>query len=481
MVRALMGRVAGLAGIGAGLLACAPDLTLGTLPATGGGGTGGTGAGGTGAGTSTTGSGAGGGSDGGEVEWAITVAGSGDEIPRALLRTPSGEIIVAVEITGSIDVDNLSSAGATDIATVRFGTTGMPVAATGLGGLSPQSVKALAPDSGGATLVTGDFSGSISGGAKQANSNGGLDGYVAQLDGQDLVTWIRGFGGPGHDTCAGVLVNTAGQLTVAGTFTGSLESGPASAGGEDVFVTRLAFDGTPLWTKAFGDAAAQRARALGAAPDDHVVLLAEIAGTPILDGSPLTTAGGTDLLVAELDDTGTLVWAKVFGTAGDDLAGELAVDPAGNIIFTGTFAGAYDFGGGAVPGQGFVAKLDPTGSHLASRGFISKETLSLEDVALDETGNILIAGAFSGELDVGPTTLASAGAEDVFVVKLAPDGGLSWARSFGGQEAEHATAVTTGESGAVMVTGFFAGSAMLGGEALGPSQGEDLFLMRLTP
>jgi len=481
MVRALMGRVAGLAGIGAGLLACAPDLTLGTLPATGGGGTGGTGAGGTGAGTSTAGSGAVGGSDGGEVEWAITVAGSGDEIPRALLRTPSGEIIVAVEITGSIDVDNLSSAGATDIAMVRFGTTGMPVAATGLGGLSPQSVKAIAPDSGGATLVTGDFSGSISGGAKQANSNGGRDGYVAQLDGQDLVTWIRAFGGLGQDTCMDVLASPTGDIMVAGTFTGSLDTGITSAGGEDVFVARLAPGGAPLWTKTLGDSATQRARAIAATAGDHVVLLAEIAGAPILDGNPLTTTGGTDLLVAELDDTGALVWAKVFGTAGDDLAGELAVDPAGNIVFTGTFAGAYDFGGGAVPGQGFVARLDPAGNHLASRGFASKEMLSIQGVAVDETGHILIAGAFSGELDVGPTTLASAGAEDVFVVKLMPDGGLSWARSFGGQEAERATAVTTGESGAVLVTGFFAGSTTLGGEALGPSQGEDLFLMRLTP
>ena len=97
-------------------------------------------------------------------------------------------------------------------------------------------------------------------------------------------------------------------------------------------------------------------------------------------------------------------WARRFGDAGDDWVSAVSTDAAGNIVVSGGFAGAIDFGGGALKSEDewnvFVAKLDLSGRHTWSRRF----------------GNL----SFGGTLDVGRRRLTSVGGQDVFLVKLAP-------------------------------------------------------------
>ena len=57
-------------------------------------------------------------------------------------------------------------------------------------------------------------------------------------------------------------------------------------------------------------------------------------------------------------------------------------------------------------------------------------------LAKDGAGNIYTVGTFnsSGDFDpsAGTSTLTSAGAQDIFLVKLKTDGSFSWAKRFGG-------------------------------------------------
>lgn len=454
---------------------CAPDLALSPEATTGGGGSGGT----TSTPTTTgTGGSGGGGTDGGVALWASSITGSGDEIPRALGRQGS-QLVLALEITGSLDLDGVSSAGATDVAWVRLTEGGTPVSAVRLGGTNPQRAHGLASDGSGFGLLAGDFSGSIGAGAKQANSNGGLDGYVAKLDSSGAALWIRNLGGEGSDTCAAVTVDSSGNVIVAGSFTGSLDAGTTSAGGEDAFVAKLLQNGTVSWIVPFGDAKSQRARAVAVDALGDIFVLADFDGVVELDGTQLTSAGETDIALLKLDGTGALLWAKSFGTAGADAAGRLVLD-GGEVVFTGSLADDLDLGTGVVAGQAFVARLDEDGNTLQSRGLSSEQPFSLDAVAVDGQGNTVLAGAFSGALDVGPEVLQSAGGEDAFVVKLGASGSVHWSHSFGGPDAERATAVAITGS-AIVVAGTFLGEITLGNDTLGPSQGEDFFLLALTP
>ena len=78
---------------------------------------------------------------------------------------------------------------------------------------------------------------------------------------------------------------------------------------------------------------------------------------------PLTSAGSWDIVATKLSGSGTTLWSKRFGAAGDDLGYAVATDGNGNSVFVGTFQGTVDFGGGPLTAAGstdmFVLGLAP--------------------------------------------------------------------------------------------------------------------------
>src|SRR5205814_3294352 len=62
-----------------------------------------------------------------------------------------------------------------------------------------------------------------------------------------------------------------------------------------------------------------------------------------------TSAGGTDVFVTKLDASGTFTWARRMGGTGADSASGIATDGWGSMFLAGTFAGTgqFDPGSGA--------------------------------------------------------------------------------------------------------------------------------------
>ena len=103
---------------------------------------------------------------------------------------------------------------------------------------------------------------------------------------------------------------------------------------------------------------------------------------------------------------------------------------------------------------------------------------------LDPSGNIVVAGTFTGVSPLGGATLTSRGGTDGFVAKYSPTGTLLWARGFGGTQEERVTDLVVDLSGNVYVGGGFEGTAGfdLTGNAvvLTSTGGEDGFITRFS-
>ncbi len=182
--------------------------------------------------------------------------------------------------------------------------------------------------------------------------------------------------------------------------------------------------------------------------------------------------------------TGDYRWAKRFGDAANQRPASLAADASGDAIVVGGASGTLDFMDGAPAGGGgedvFVVKLGPDGKTLWSKRWGDAADQEALSVAVDKAGNIVVAGMVSGSLDAGGQVLQSAGGTDMLIVSLAPDGQHRWSKLIGGASNESATAVAVDPSGDVIIGGVYSGPLDAGGGALPASlDSADLCLIKL--
>jgi hypothetical protein len=286
-----------------------------------------------------------------------------------------------------------------------------------------------------------------------------------------------------------VTTDGSGNIVMAGYFQGSANFGGGtltSAGGYDMVIAKYSADGTQLWSKRFGGTGDEFVKRVAVDGSGNVLVAGNFRGTTDLGSGPLTSSGGLDMFVAKYSASGEFVWAKRFGSAnGDDSANGLAVDAGGNVIVTGYFTATVGFGGATLsaPYLGintFLAKFSPTGAHLWSQSFVSYASAYAISVAVDANDNVLMAGYFLNDINLGAGTLSTRGGSDAFVAKFSSSGTHVWSKSFGGTTADQAIGIAADPSGNVVVLGFFSNSADFGAGALTTAGGWDTFVVKYS-
>lgn len=247
--------------------------------------------------------------------------------------------------------------------------------------------------------------------------------------------------------------------------------------------------GTPgalLWAKQFGSANRDVGHSIVLDGNGDLIAVGEFSGTITFGTTMLTSAGGTDIYVVKLaSDTGTVVWAKKFGGASNDVANDVAVDDTNNVYVAGSFMGSVDFGGGALQAgaqsSGFALKLATDGTFGWARKFGGNQAQVMTIAARGNSA--VVAGWFSDTFTVDSTTLTYTGATDIFVISMATASGTSnWIKSFGG--GSYGTMVRDSAidgSGNVDLVGWFAGTINFGGGAMStPGNLNDVLLLKVS-
>lgn len=208
----------------------------------------------------------------------------------------------------------------------------------------------------------------------------------------------------------------------------------------------------------------------------------------------LTSFGGADVFVARYTATGALVWVSQVAATADVAINALALDPAGNVVVGGSFAGTVTFeapGGGALTSNGgrdaFLAVYSAAGTLHWARGFGGPGDEAVLGVTTQSDGTIYAAGSFAGTVTVDPDqqiAITSAGGVDGFLASWTGAGETRWAFSVGGPDTDLAPAVAAGPAGSVYLGGSFGATADFGpGTTVAPLTslgGRDLFLARYT-
>ena len=354
-------------------------------------------------------------------------------------------------VTGSTTSDALtfpvnagpSFGGVQDAFIAKLNPAGTGFAYCGyIGGADDDTGFDIAVDHSGNAYITGatrstESSFPVTGGP-DASHNGGFDAFVAKVNasgtGLDYCGYI---GGGGADGGISIAVDSARNAYITGGTTSTEATFPVRTGPD------LTYNGGQL----FGDAFVVRVNASGASLDycGYIGGSGEDAGIGIAvdSGGHAYIAGGTnsteasfpasvgpdtsyngglrDGFVAKLNATGAaLDYCGYVGGASGDTCFGIAVDHAGNAYVAGETSSTESsfpvrvgpdtsYNGGTFLGDGFVAKVNPSGTELVYCGYIGGAGVDVAiGIAVDAAGHAFVTGG-------------TASTEASFPVRAGPD------------------------------------------------------------
>jgi len=356
------------------------------------------------------------------------------------------------------------------------------------GGTSADHPAQVAVDADGNIFVTGVIAGAVNFGGGVLDTGGSDDIFVAKFDRWGYHLWSTRFGTAGNDAGLCVAVDDSGNVVVGGYFLGAVDFGGGtltSAGLNDMFLVKLDPSGHHVWSRRFGGANNDEVDDVTIDALGRVVATGSFRDAVDFGGGPMGSAGASDGFVAVFDPSGNHVWSRTFGAGLADEGRGVAADPFGNVFVTGAFQDTVSFGGGSFASAGlndvFVVKYDSTGAHRWSARYGDTNFQSGDRVAANADGDVVVAGSFFGTVDFGGGPFTSAGLWDTFVAAYDSAGAALWSRAFGGSFDDHPYAVAIHPSGDVFVTGAFGGTVDFGGGDLTSAGGSDGFLVHYDP
>lgn len=337
-------------------------------------------------------------------------------------------------------------------------------------------------------------------------SAGGYDLFVIKLNKNGEYIWSKRLGATGNESGTGINITNTGEIAITGYFESTVDFDPTSsqgaltsAGKTDVFVLKLDKDGKYVWVVSIGNASLQEGVDVTSDKSGNIIAVGNVSGVVDFDpgAAKFELSGGSvwDAYILKLNPSGNFLWAKRFGSGDNDVARDVVLDNADNIILSGGFSGTVDFdpGNGVVSkyGQGnadgHVLKLSKDGMYQWVHTMTSPGFDAYAGLDIDKNNNIAIVCLFTDNINMNPIGIASnftaKGAEDVAVMKLSANGTFQWAKQIGGTDIDWCHDVAFDDNGNVFATGFFYNQCFFGDNTLMlQSKGiEDGYFTKFSP
>jgi hypothetical protein len=277
---------------------------------------------------------------------------------------------------------------------------------------------------------------------------GDFDAFVAKVDvdaGGEFL-WVRQFGGAGYDEATGLAIADDGSIHV----TGLARPGPGDPGDQGVFVAKFDADGNLVWREDFGTPGIGLGANGVAVAEDGSVYVSGYTQAAFGDEH----LGEYDAYVMKLDADGNDVWRYQFGTSTSEGASSVAVAPDGDLRVNGMTLGTVDPANPNLGGADlFVMRIDPDGNEVwrVQLGSEGDDHLTWRrSLIVAENGDTVVAGNTNGNF-AGPGSLV--GNTDLFAVRFAADGEELWRRQYGSDGYEFHQGVAFADDGFVLISG----------------------------
>lgn len=399
-------------------------------------------------------------------DWVKIPGNSDNEVVTSVATDASGNIIIVGYFSGTMQIgtETAISAGETDFFVAKFYPNGDLDWLLSDGGTSADIAKGVAVDNDGRINVIGNFNGTTVINGANHNSIGLQDIFLVQYSNDgSIIDQPRYLGSVGEDYASAIVTVDENNFAITGTFSqymgipGAGGGTLSSTGGTDFFIVKFKQDLSVEWKTSKGSTSNDYGTAIACDPNGNVIICGEFSGNVNFGSASITASGAKDVFVAKYNKDGNFEWVKKGGSAGDnDQAGSVAADFWGNAYFF--------YKSDIATNMAKVDKYSPQGTPIFAIGFGAAGNISPKDIAVDNSQDFYVSGAYSGITDFGDGPSGSIGNKDYFVAKFTQDGIFKYKDIAGSISEDYANSLCLDNSNSLIVGGYCSTSITFGSD-----------------
>ena len=355
----------------------------------------------------------------GEPLWEHRYGGSGYDVAKAVIATTDGGYLIAGESYSGISGDKTeASQGSSDYWAVKLDADGAIIWEAAYGGSSSDDCRAAVEHPDGGYLLIGRSYSGISGDKTEAQV-GSYDVWLVRIDADGVLVWDATFGTTASEQLAAAVVTDDGSYRIAATTSASDGDKTSSGNGDnDVWLLAVDDDGTLLWELSHGGSGSDEASDL--LVDGDEIVLAATSSSGISGSRTLAAIGSSDLWLSRFDADGVLVSQFAFGSGDADADPQLAIGDDGIVVVCRSDA---DAGGDKSQDAWedstdyWALLVDNAGSVLWDRRFGSTDSDDVVGAAVNNDGIVILFGTTNCYLTSGDITETGDGDYDWWVLR----------------------------------------------------------------
>ena len=304
----------------------------------------------------------------GTFQWVQSAGGTSDDVGNSIALDVSGNIYVTGGYygTATFGTTPISAVGNADIFMVKYNSSGFVQWVQTAGGSNFDSSKSITLDALGNIYMTGYYFGTTTFGVISKTSTGSADIFIAKYDPSGASwLWLQSAGSTGNDYGQSIALDASGNVYTTGYYFGTAIFGSmsvASAGGNEIFLTKYNNTGTFQWVKSAGGTINDVGNSVAVDGSGNVYVTGYYQGTATFGTITKTSVGSLDMFVAKYNSSGSCQWLQSAGGTSGVFGNSIALDASGNIYVTGYYGGTATFGSTTITSSDnsdiFVSRLD---------------------------------------------------------------------------------------------------------------------------
>lgn len=411
-----------------------------------------------------------------DLTWQKCLGGDLDDDANNIQQTSDGGYIVAAT-TSSTDGDVIGKTKRDcDIWVIKLTYKGSISWQKCLGGSKEDGAYYIQQTSDGGYIVCGYTASTDGDVTRRPGDTSITDAWVVKLTSSGTISWQKCLGGSKSDLANSIQQTRDGGYVIAGRTNsddGNVTGLHGSGSLYDYWVVKITSTGDISWQKCLGGSNGDEANSIQQTDDNGYI----VSGfTHSIDGNVTGSHGESnyDMWVVKLTDTGNVSWERCLGGTDNDIAHSILQISSGRYVVAGQTASTDgDMNGTHGSSDAWVAELTENGNISWQKCLGGSKDDGASCIRKTSDGGYIVGGySASGNHDV----TVNNGKDDVWVVKLANNGNISWQKSLGGTENERAFSTLQTSDGGYLVGGYTSSS---NGDVKSHHDYEDAWIVKL--